>query len=72
MAFLNEAVPDSLKGTVSGAYYLSWGAGYFGGPLAAGRMSTSVGFEAVFLLLAVLLVLEAAAVAFAERKGRAG
>jgi MFS family permease len=70
MAFLNEAVPDSLKGTVSGAYYLSWGAGYFWGPLAAGRMSTSVGLEAVFLLLAVLLVLEAAALAFAELRGR--
>jgi len=70
MAFLNEAVPDSLKGTVSGAYYLSWGVGYFFGPLAAGRMSTSVGFEAVFLFLAVLLVLEAGALALAEWRGR--
>ena len=70
MAFLNQAVPDSLKGTVSGAYYLSWGAGYFLGPLAAGRMSTSVGFEAVFRLLAALLVLESGALALAQWRER--
>ena len=70
MAFLNETVPDSLKGTVSGAYCLSWGAGYFLGPLTAGRMSTSVGFKAVFPLLAVFLVLEAGTLALAEWRGR--
>jgi MFS family permease len=70
MAFLNEAVSDSLKGTVSGAYYLSLGVGYFFGPLAAGRMSTSAGFEAVFLLLAALLVLEAGALALVQWRGR--
>ena len=72
MAFLNEAVPDSLKGTVSGAYYLSWGVGYFFGPLAAGRMSTSVGFQAVFLLLALLLVVEAGALALVQWRVRGG
>lgn len=72
MAFLNETVPDSFKGTVSGAYCLSWGAGYFLGPLTAGRMSTSVGFKALFPLLAVFLalVLEAGTLALAEWRGR--
>jgi MFS family permease len=72
MAFLNEAVSDSLKGTVSGAYYLSWAVGYFFGPLAAGKMSTSAGFEAVFRLLAALLVLEAGALALAQWRERGG
>jgi MFS family permease len=64
--------PDSLKGTVSGAYYLSWGVGYFLGPLAAGRMSPSVGFEAVFLLLALLLVVEAGVLALVQWRVRGG
>jgi MFS family permease len=72
MAFLNEAVPDSLKGTVSGAYYVSWGVGYLFGPLAAGRMSTSVGFEAVFLLPAALLALEAGALTLVQWRVRGG
>jgi MFS family permease len=38
MAFLNAAAPDSLKGTVSGAYYLFWGIGYLAGPVIAGRL----------------------------------
>ncbi len=33
LAWLNDAVGDSLKGTVSGAFYLLWGMGYFSGPL---------------------------------------
>jgi MFS family permease len=70
MAFLNEAVPDSLKGTASGSYYLSWGVGYFFGPLAAGMMSTTAGFESGFLLLATLLVVEAGALARAQWNGR--
>lgn len=64
MAFLNEVAPDSLKGTVSGAYYLFWGVGMFTGPVIIGRVNTLlsayVGFFAfgLFLLLnsAILLV----------------
>lgn len=33
MAYLNDIVPDSLKGTISGAYYLFWGIGMFFGPI---------------------------------------
>jgi MFS family permease len=32
MIFLNETVGESLKGTISGAYYLFWGIGMFLGP----------------------------------------
>jgi MFS family permease len=58
MAYLNEAVSDSLKGTISGAYYLFWGLGYFLGPLAAGELGSSVGLSASFYLLAGLLGIE--------------
>jgi MFS family permease len=42
MAYLNETASDSLKGTISGAYYLFWGLGYFLGPLAAGEAGSSM------------------------------
>lgn len=57
LAYLNECVPDSLKGTISGAYYLFWGLGYFLGPLAAGELSRSLGLS--FYLLAGLMGIEA-------------
>lgn len=38
MAYLNDSVPASLKGTVSGSYYLSWGLGYFLGPVIVGGL----------------------------------
>lgn len=50
IAELNESVPDSLKGAISGGYYFFWGAGYVLGPLAigvAGAHSASVGFVAL-------------------------
>jgi MFS family permease len=46
MAYLNEIVPDSLKGTISGAYYLFWGSGYFFGPLLITQAADSIGFQA--------------------------
>ena len=33
LAYLNEIVPGTHRGVMSGAYFLSWGIGYFGGPL---------------------------------------
>lgn len=38
MAYLNNAVPDNLKGTISGTYFLFWGIGYFSGPMIAGHL----------------------------------
>jgi MFS family permease len=59
LAYLNESVSDSLKGTISGAYYLFWGLGYFLGPLAAGELGNSIGLGFSFYLLAGLLGIEA-------------
>jgi len=58
MAYLNECVSDSLKGTISGAYYLFWGLGYFLGPLAAGELGNSIGLSVSFYLLSGLLGIE--------------
>lgn len=69
MAFLNEIVPNSLKGTISGAYYLFWGIGFFFGPLAAGKFGEISGYNQVFLIYSLLLVLEAIAMLFLLKKG---
>lgn len=58
MAFLNESVPRNLKGTVSGAFYFSWGTGYFFGPLLLGKLGDSNQLEMGFLFLTGLFVLE--------------
>lgn len=62
---LHESVPASLKGTVSGAYYLAWGTGYMLGPLVVGRLETmadGIGFG----VLAAVLLCEAAAIRWAR------
>jgi MFS family permease len=58
MAYLNESVADSLKGTISGAFYLFWGLGFFIGPILAGKIGETVGFGIGFYLLAFLLAAE--------------
>ncbi|MBW6464287.1 MAG: MFS transporter [Bacillota bacterium] len=58
MAHLNESVADSLKGTISGAFYLFWGVGFFLGPLLAGKTSETAGFGFSFYLLAILITAE--------------
>lgn len=45
MAFLNEYISDSLKGTISGTYYLFWGVGMFFGPSIMTRIATSLSFQ---------------------------
>ena len=57
MAYLNEAVADSLKGTISGAFYLFWGLGFFIGPILSGKIGETVSFEVSFYLLAVLIII---------------
>jgi MFS family permease len=59
MAFVNEIVPDTFKGTISGAYYLFWGIGMFLGPLVLANYREFNGYCAGFQLFAVLLVIEA-------------
>jgi MFS family permease len=58
MAFLSNAVPDSLKGTVSGAYYLFWGIGYFAGPLIISRLGELSDGRIGFYVFSVILIIE--------------
>lgn len=55
LAYLNEAVQDSEKGTVSGVYFLFWGIGYFGGPLIISRIEKEYGAGHGFYLFSVLV-----------------
>ncbi|ATW23814.1 MFS transporter [Candidatus Formimonas warabiya] len=59
MAFLNETVPDSLKGTISGTYYLFWGTGMLFGPPIMTRIATSVSFQASMAGYSFLILLVA-------------
>ncbi len=59
MAFLNEVVPDSLKGTISGAYYLFWGLGFFFGPPLIGMLGELSEHSMGFYLYSLVLTLEA-------------
>lgn len=61
MAYLNENFPDSLKGTISGAYYLFWGCGYFCAPLLASYLDSVLGFQAVMFGYSSMALLVAAA-----------
>ena len=61
MAFLNEVVPNSLKGTISGAYYLFWGIGFFFGPIIIAQITksgSSLGYQffSAFLLIEALIL----------------
>jgi MFS family permease len=58
MALLNESVSDSLKGTISGAYYLFWGFGFFSGPLIISKIRELIGFQVSFSLFSGLLIVE--------------
>lgn len=68
MVFLSECVPVSLRGTISGAFYLSWGAGYFAGPILSGKLADLHGFNLGMFVFSTLLSGEAIAVAFLYRK----
>jgi len=59
MAFLNESVPESLKGTISGAYYLFWGAGMFFGPPILTKIANSISFQASMAVYSLLILLAA-------------
>ncbi len=64
MAFLNEIVPDSLKGTISGSYYLFWGIGFFFGPALLSQAGAAGGRGSGYWFFALLLLLEAVALYF--------
>lgn len=62
MTYLNGCVSDAMKGTVSGAFYLFWGVGYFSGPLAIGDLGKLAGFPACFVGLSFLFAASGAAI----------
>ncbi|WP_371380284.1 MFS transporter [Sporomusa aerivorans] len=59
MSYLNEIVPNDLKGTISGAYYLFWGIGMFFGPPIMSRVSDAFSFQTAFVIYSFLIVLVA-------------
>ncbi len=70
MAFLNNEAPDSLKGTISGAYYLFWGIGFFAGPLLIGRLGELPSNNIGFYVYSIALILETIAMVFLFNKAR--
>jgi MFS family permease len=58
MAYLNEVAPHSLKGTITGAYYLFWGVGFFFGPILIGKLSESGYSTTGYQLFSWLLLIE--------------
>jgi MFS family permease len=70
MAFLNERVPMSLKGTISGAFYFSWGAGYFFGPLLIGRIGSAFSYHTGFSLFACLIMVQLMAISIVIKRSR--
>lgn len=69
MAFLNDRVPESLKGTISGTFYFFWGMGYFFGPLLIGKFGTSIGFHTGFSFFSGLFMLHLMALSLVVKGG---
>jgi MFS family permease len=67
MAFLNEVVSNSLKGTISGAYYLFWGIGFFFGPIIIGQIAKS-GSSLGYQLFSAFLLIEALILVFCSKE----
>lgn len=60
MVLLNEAVPASMKGSISGVFYVLWGIGFFLVPPILTRIGCSIGYHTTFLGAAVLILIELA------------
>jgi MFS family permease len=63
MAFLNETVAESLKGTISGAYYLFWGIGMFFGPPVLSMIAQYITFKLALVAYALILIVTASGMA---------
>jgi MFS family permease len=68
MAFLNEHVTDSLKGTISGAYYLFWGVGMFFGPILVTKIGELSTPQRSFYVFSGALLSEAIALLLLSKK----
>lgn len=64
IAFLNDQASESLKGSASGAYYLFWGMGYFGGPIVFGWTCERGYFDAGFTILSLIFLFMAIMILF--------
>lgn len=60
LGYLNEIVPNELKGTISGAYYLFWGIGVFFGPPVMTWLAAANGSRVALLAYAAAMTLVAA------------
>jgi MFS family permease len=58
MVLLNEAVPVSLKGAISGVFYLLWGLGFFLVPPVLTKLGAILGYGGVFAFAAVVVLVE--------------
>jgi len=61
MVILNGAVPVSLKGSISGVFYLLWGLGYFLVPPILTKAGGAIGYRTVFSVAALVVLGELAA-----------
>ncbi len=59
LAWLNNCVGDSLKGTVSGTFYLLWGVGFFSAPPLLGSSGTILKAATGFYLMALCYFVQA-------------
>ena len=53
LAFINDQVSAQLTGTVSGAFYLFWGVGFFVGPMLMGLAGDTNRYSEVFFVMGV-------------------
>lgn len=67
MVLLNEAVPVSLKGSVSGVFYLLWGIGFFLAPPLISRLGDAWGYKSIFLICAVVVLAEMGAFSISRK-----
>jgi MFS family permease len=58
LAFMNDQVPSTLKGTVTGAFFLFWGIGYFTGPLLLASLGSGEWIQEGFVVLSALCFLQ--------------
>jgi MFS family permease len=70
MVILNEAVPVSLKGAISGVFYLLWGLGFFLVPPILTRLGGAIGYHAVFSVAALVIFAELVALRAKQGMGR--
>jgi len=70
LAFLNGTVENHLKGSVSGAYFLFWGTGYFSGPLLIGLIEKKIHQGFGYYVISCLMLCTAVILIWIRRQDR--